>query len=482
MVDRARLSPPRPDIPGEWPWHETKWVSLPVATLFGGERRLEADTYLASGYGERVAIESRSGGWKKLHTLARVWQPHRLKGIQVSRAFGTPFLAATQVFALRPTPRKFLSLDRTEDSASRFVSSGTILVTCSGNVGRATLAYRPLEQILISHDLLRVEPHDASDWGWIYAYLRSSRCHAMMTAAQYGHVIKHLETSHLDALPVPDVNNKLRDKFNTMAREVLDKRNSAVDLITEAEDLFSAAIGPIKFSDQKENGFTVRSSDLLGSRRRLEATFHHPYAQAVLDAFAEKGLKTESLSQVTKRIWWLTRFKRVFGDGGMPYLSSDELFSVNAPISKRVMVQQAETPEDYFVKAGWIVMACSGQTYGLNGSVALLHKHHEASFFSHDIVRIIPNSDSIRSGYLYAVLGHPKLGRPLVIRNAYGTSIPHLDPNDVATIPIVRLSKALENKIADLMESGVALRAEADRLETSLGELADHTIDAFLHS
>ncbi len=222
MVDRARLSPPRPDLPDEWPWHETRWVSLPVSTLFGGDRRLEADTYLASGYGERLAIESRSGGWQKLHQLARVWQPSRLKGIQVSRAFGTPFLAATQVFALRPTPRKFLSLDRTDDSANRFVHSGMIVVTCSGNVGRATLAYRPLEKVLISHDLLRLEPHDPADWGWIYAYLRSSRCHAMMTAVQYGHVIKHLETSHLDALPLPDIAPSLRDKFSVMWEKKLD--------------------------------------------------------------------------------------------------------------------------------------------------------------------------------------------------------------------------------------------------------------------
>jgi type I restriction enzyme, S subunit len=46
--------------------------------------------------------------------------------------------------------------------------------------------------------------------------------------------------------------------------------------------------------------------------------------------------------------------------------------TVNPPITKKVMIEQAETPEDYYVKADWIVMACSGQTYGLNGSVSLL--------------------------------------------------------------------------------------------------------------
>jgi hypothetical protein len=147
MVDRARLSPPRPETPSTWPWHEAKWLSLPASTLMGGDRRLEAENYLSSGYATRLAIENRAGGWGRLRALARTWQPSRLKGIQVSRGFGTPFLAATQVFDLRPAPRKFLSLERTEDAENRFVSSGTILVTCSGSVGRAIIAYRPLEGV-----------------------------------------------------------------------------------------------------------------------------------------------------------------------------------------------------------------------------------------------------------------------------------------------------------------------------------------------
>ena len=480
MAERARLSPPRPEFPAEWPWHKTRWASLSVSTLLGGDRRLEADAYLASGYGERLAIQGRPRGWRKLEALARVWQPSRLKGIQVSRAYGTPFLAATQVFALEPSPRKFLSLDQTDEVNDRFVKPGTVLVTCSGNVGRATLAYRPLEGILISHDLLRVDPFHASDWGWVYAFLRSSRCRAMMSSAQYGHVIKHLEVSHLNALPIPDVEERQRDDFQVKVSRLLEMRNRAVDLMREGEQLLAEAVGPLG-EPSAASGFSVASSSLLSTRRRLEATFHSPAGRGILEAFGKRNLKVERLSDVTERVWWLTRFKRVFGEGGMPYLSSDELFSVNPPVSKRVMIEQAEAPDDYFVKAGWIMMACSGQTYGLNGSVALLDERHESKFFSHDIVRIVPDRQKIRPGYLYAVLGHPILGRPLVIRNAYGTSIPHLDPSDVATIPIVRLSARDEERIADAMEEAVKLRAEADDLETQVGQDADQIIENFIH-
>jgi hypothetical protein len=196
-----------------------------------------------------------------------------------------------------------------------------------------------------------------------------------------------------------------------------------------------------------------------------------------LQWFDECGLPTEPLADVTDGVWWLSRFKRVFGDDGVRYLSADELFSVNPPTTKRVLIEQAENVEKYFVKKDWIIMACSGQTYGLNGSVALMTNHHEHAFFSHDLVRIVPKSQSIRAGYLFTALGHPSLGRPLVIRNAYGTSIPHLEPADIMTTPIVRLGAATEGSIADAMEEAIFLRAEADSLENEIAERATQVVD-----
>ena len=244
MALRARLSAPRPER-DDWPWHHAKWTALSSTLLFGGDRRMEAENYLAGGYGIRLAMEARKTGWSPMGELAKVWQPSRLKGILVSPDYGTPFLAATQVFDLRPVPRKFLSLDRTDNSSERFVTSGQILVTCSGSVGRATLAHAPHENILISHDLLRVEPQQEKLWGWLYAYLRAPQTRAMMSAAQYGHVIKHLEVSHLNALPMPVLRNDLLTEFNGRVKELLDKRDCAHALMLEAETLFDDAIGPV---------------------------------------------------------------------------------------------------------------------------------------------------------------------------------------------------------------------------------------------
>jgi type I restriction enzyme, S subunit len=438
---------------------------------------MEAAAYLAAGVAIRTAIESAKYGWTRLSAIARVWQPSRLKGVVVSAKFGTPFLAATQVFDLRPTSRKWLSLEQTDSAQDRFVKVGTILVTCSGNVGKTTIAHSPLKGVLVSHDLMRIEVIDETLWGWIYALLRARQSLEMMGAAQYGHVIKHLEVSHLNALPIPILKRELREHFNGLVRGIFERRDRAHALIAEAEKLYESALGSLEIPADPEAGFVVPAKSLFEGRRRFEGSFHNPLVAAILKRCDHAGRKVETLADVTERVWWITRFKRVFGAAGAPYLSAEELFSLNQPPTKRVLMEQAENADRFFVKSGWLVMACSGQVYGMNGNVAMMTKRHERAFLSHDLVRIIPDETKIRGGYLLIALSHPSHGRPLVIRQAYGTSIPHLEPADVASVPVVRLASATEKAIADRAEEAVRLRSEADDMEDAIAAEAAAVID-----
>ena len=480
MAARPRLAAPQPKK-SDWPWHEAEWSGVPVSLFTGGDRRMEAENYLSEGFQLKLVFNKRQHGWTPLGELAEVWQPNRLKGIVVGPEHGNPFLTATQVLDHRPFPRKWLALERTHQSSERFVQQGQILVTCSGNVGRATIAPKHLEGILISHDILRVSPKTDQSWGWIYASLRAPMTRLIMTSAQYGHIIKHLEAHHLDSIPIVDVDDQVLEDFHAQARIVLDWRNEADNLITQAEEIFERKIGFAPTEDNAQTGFSVSASEtMFCGRRRLEAGYHTPEVTDIIKHFFNAKLSVDSLKSVTVRVWWMSRFKRVFGDTGAPYYSGNDLFSVNPPITKRVLLEQADNPEDYFAKEGWIVMACSGQTYGLNGSVILMTKTDEECFLTHDLIRIIPDEDLIRTGYLLIALGHPRLGRPLVIRNAYGSSIPHLDPMDVAQIPIVRLGESVEEEIADLTEQAASLRSQADVLENQLADEADWIINQFI--
>jgi hypothetical protein len=83
-----------------------------------------------------------------------------------------------------------------------------------------------------------------------------------------------------------------------------------------------------------------------------------------------------------------------------------------------------------------------------------------------------------RPGYIQVALNHPIFGRPLVLRSAFGTSIPELAPDDIKDFPLVRLPAAVEGEIADMAERAVDLRAWADELEDTAIKAVDFAVDA----
>lgn len=480
MAVRARLTPPRAEKT-DWNWHKVKSTSLKASLVFRGARRMEAENYLASGYGTRISIEAKERGWARLHTVANISQPSRLKGTVVSQDFGKPYLSATQVFDVRPFSRRFLSLGKIKEPKALEVDGGEILVTRSGSVGRATLAHSVHVGHIISDDLLRIDAIDSTWWGWVYAYLRAPTVREMMKAAQYGHIIKHLETHHLDALPILHMGPQQLNAFNTGAKSVLAKRDRAYDLMLEAEDLFLKAFGEFLPDDTGETGFSARASEVFGTaRRRLDAWHHNPSAKAIAAHLGKRAVAWSSITDLGFDVWLPTRFRRIAAEDGVYFLDSSDLFEINPDITKRIADKDFGDPYDGRVRQGWVLLSRSGQIYGLNGSAMIAGHCHEGKVISDHIIRIAPNEPKCRTGYLLMAMTHPTLGRPRVKCLPYGSSIPEIEVFDAQGFQIPRLEPLMEAEIADRVEEAARLRDEADEIETQLGEDADAAIGEFL--
>lgn len=479
MVSRARLSPPAPP-PRESGWHKPEWAGLPSSAVWGGDRRLEAETYLKSGSGVRLALESVPRACARFGEHARVWAPGRLKGIQVSSDLGTPFLAASQLFDVRPVIRKWLALEKTNSANDRFVERGTILVSCSGNVGRATLSRTIHEHTLITHDLLRIQPDDPLN-GWIYAYLRSSHARAMMSAAQYGHIIKHLEPSHLAALPLPLIADDTMLQFlNKQVQRILDLRDEALALLQQAEALYEEGVGTPPPTDPGEEGFAVRASETLFlGRRRFDALPYNPVAAGLRQHLAHS--RRQTLRALGFNVWLPTRFKRIPAEQGVELLGSTAPFEINPDAGRLIADGDFGDRNRARVEPGWLLVARSGQIYGVNGSVTLATIAHRGRVMSDDLIRIAPTEGtSINTGYVFIAMSHPTLGKPLMKSLAYGSSIPHIDVSDVEEFEVPRLASRQEDEIGRLALASGASLGEADTIEQELGMQADAVINEVL--
>jgi hypothetical protein len=450
--------------------------------LFVGDRRMEAETYLSSGFGIRVAIEGKHGGWVRFGELAKVWMPGRLKGILVAPEYGTPFLAATQVFEVRPVPRRFLALGKMEKAAECFVEDGTILVTRSGSVGRPTLAYAPHRGVVISDDLLRVSAKNKRHHGWLYAYLHSAHVRAMSTGAQYGHIIKHLETSHLEALPIPTVDDATAADFSRRVARIVELRNEGYGLTLEAEGRFEKALGPLKITDWGEQGFSVKASRaFLSGRRRFDASVHNPGVATIRAHLARHGEGFTTVSEAGYDVWLPKRFRRVPAAEGVWLLDSADLTEVNPDLSKRIADSDFGDSYRGRVESGWVLMARSGQTYGIIGTAILAGKDLEGHVISDHVMRIKPRDHAkIKPAYLVTAMSHPMLGRPLVKSLAYGSSIPEIEVADLVDLEIVRLKPSEESAIADLAEASARARAEADLFDRDIAQDAAAIIERFM--
>ena len=184
-------------------------------------------SYLADGYGVRLAIEAKPAGWVRFSELANAAAPPRIKQILVSPEHGVPYLNTSQAFDTRPKPRKWLAMGKTTKAAERLVKEGTILVMASATVGRAIVATKAHENAIISHHFMRVSPIKPDLAGWVYAFLRSPQGRLMIGGSQYASVIRHIEPDHLATLPLPEVSDEVAADFQKRVSEIVSCRNNA---------------------------------------------------------------------------------------------------------------------------------------------------------------------------------------------------------------------------------------------------------------
>lgn len=452
--------------------------SVRLSTVLGGDVRLEASTYLRDGYGF-VHLANQCDNHKRLGDLADIWQPSRLTGYEMPAGKGLPFLTAGQFFEDFPRVRKWLAKPFVTQVEKRYVDRSWLVLTRSGVIGNVSAVYPHHLGIVITDDLLRIEPKDQAEYGWFYAYMKTDFFKQIARAAQYGHMIKHIEVAHANEFPVIMPETATRKAIGDKAAEAVRLRGEAWKLRDEAFEMLEKHLktrGSSFASGAESKKFSeIELSEVLQNRLRLDADSYAGNIDDIDDLVTSGDWCT--LGSVTTFCSDLGRFARVYGNGGRAYVSASELFDVNATPTKMIYAKLVNNWEKYILHSGTIIMACSGQKYGILGRAIMLTENQEGLFGSHDLMRIKIDDSKMRPGYLLTFLNDPLLGRPYVVRNAYGTSIPHLDPADLRSVKVPRLGSDVESAIADLMDKSVSTSAKADRLENEATKLAQEQID-----
>lgn len=204
----------------------------------------------------------------------------------------------------------------------------------------------------------------------------------------------------------------------------------------------------------------AKNTWFANSDLRLDASYHLSDGQLTLIAFKKANIPTVPLKNVTERIFYGGRSKRVYinkPENGLPFIKGADIIKADFSNLKIISRKRTVNLHEYFLEEGWTVITRSGTI----GNTAYVNKDFIGKAASDDIIRVVPST--IPSGFLYAFLSS-KNGKALLTHGTYGAVIQHIEPEHIENIPIPILSNDKQLEIHNLIVKSANLRVESNQM------------------
>lgn len=196
-----------------------------------------------------------------------------------------------------------------------------------------------------------------------------------------------------------------------------------------------------------------------------------PYMSGAVEAKELlKRLNTEKLSHVTADIYHAGRESRLWVDSeehGVPFMGSTDILAADLSYLPLISKKQVASNPRFTVGKGWTLVTRSGTV----GRMAFARPDMDGVACSEHVMRVVPNEEVIKPGYLYAYLSS-RFGVPIIVSGTYGAIIQHIEPHHIADLPVPRLGE-IEDQAHDLIYQAAKAHVESIELRQKAGALAN---------
>lgn len=455
---------------------------VPSTWLERDGRRLDCNPYMSGALEAKVLLEGLPAKKEPLQDVCLNGRKGLVNAGRIKRKwvtdekFGLRFLSSTDILKADLSDLQLISKQAARANPKLQIRSEWTLITRAGTIGRMAYARPDMDGLACSEDVLRVIP-DAEKIppGYLYSYLSSKFGVPLVVGGTYGAIIQHIEPEHIANLPVPRLGKKVEQEIHDLVESAASNRSRAHQLRVDAQASFyrQFSLSDLSDADTAVNFavFSVQASSL----RRLDAAHHSPACRAAADELASRG-DTKRLDEVA-RVFTPGIFKRIHVDDpsyGYPYFSGTELFQYD-PEPRGHLSRRAPKIEDYIVRENWLLIQDAGQLEGLIGRLVRATSAVDKSVVSNHLMRIAPE-DAETAAYLSVVLSSPH-GYRAITRNAFGSSIPQLDPAHIGALRLPWPSSAVRKRIAAPVLESWKLEDEASASVRSATKKVEHAIE-----
>lgn len=146
----------------------------------------------------------------------KIFTGNRFTRVFVDSKHGVPYLNGKQILDLDPNgfDKKYLSFAQHEERIKRQleIKENTIIVTCSGTIGKTVLVPKHWVGWVGTHDLIRIESNNLNTIGYVYSWLNSEYGQLLLKSLTYGAVVDHIEPFHIANMEIPLLKNESKQK------------------------------------------------------------------------------------------------------------------------------------------------------------------------------------------------------------------------------------------------------------------------------
>lgn len=466
-----------------------KVKTAPSSWLQRDGRRLDCGPYMSGALEAKVRLDKLKAKREPLSSLTKGHNGGIFNGPKFSRTWvesedhGVPFVGSSSMLMADLSELPLLRLKDAQSSKLshlRLVPQMT-LISCSGTIGRLVYVRPDMAGVWSSQDIMKIVPDPQKiPPGYLYAYLSSKFGVPLIVAGRYGAIIQHIEPHHVADLPVPRLGKTVERRVHDLVEDAARERTQAAHELTVATRAVVAELDLPPLLQKRDRawwGHCVSCSE-LNRTRRFEGYFHNPVALRLDDWISRRREGYWRLGDVAD-VFDVPPFKHIYvgSEHGLPFYTSGALFRLERSTDKYLSRTRTKDLHKYVIKKGWVLLARSGQLGGIIGCPQLADSALHETTTSDHVIRIVPRTELITPGFLYAYLATEEIGYPLLTRTMTGASVPALWPSYLNEVRIVKARRSFMEEIDGIVQQAFEMRIAATVHETDARRIVEQAIE-----
>ena len=143
---------------------------------------------------------------------------------------------------------------------------------------------------------------------------------------------------------------------------------------------------------------------------------------------------------------------------GVPFLSSSSMLHAEFHYVDLLRKSDAVSKRLAFLclEEGMTLISCSGTI----GRMAYARPDMAGMWSSQHVLKVVPDPNAVRPGYLYAFLSS-RFGVPLIVGETYGAIVRHIEPGHIANLPVPLAPDVIQDDAHRLVTEAAEMRTWA---------------------